>query len=135
MKVVKTDTPQVTLDGERVQKTEYITEDEEPGTYSAGSLDENGLTFRLCSIQEKIGKYKDADGEPKPFWIAEGKRFNEYDVEEDVTFMFGSQKLHKTLMKVKADHIDTKEFGIGVTVNISAHGQGFDRNYKVKIIQ
>jgi hypothetical protein len=134
MKVVNTDTPQVNLDGEHVQKTEYLTEDEDPGTYKAGDLDEIGLTFRMCSIQEKEGRYKDEDGNPKPFWIVEGKRINEYGTEEDVILMFGGQKLFKALSKVKRAYLDTRDVGIGVTVNISAHGQGYDRNYKVKIV-
>jgi hypothetical protein len=135
MKIVKSDTPQTDLDGEHVQKTEYITEDEDPGTYKAGDLDENGLTFRMCSIQEKEGRYKDEDGNPKPFWVVEGKRFNEYGTEEDITFMFGGQKLFKTLTKVKMDYLDKRDIGKGVTVNLSAHGQGYDRNYKVKIVE
>ena len=103
---------------------EYRTENEGPQSFSAGKLDEQGITFSLEKVEEHAGTYTDKlSGGPRPFWTAEG-------VDEDgneVSLAFGSKRLHAVLMKV------LKNESAPVVVNISGHGEGFDRNYRVTV--
>ena len=101
---------------------EYLTENERPQSFSAGKLNEQGITFSLEKVEEHAGTYADkASGAPRPFWTAEGT-----DVDgNEVSLAFGSKRLHAVLMKV------LKNEGPSTVITISGHGEGFDRNYRV----
>jgi hypothetical protein len=132
MYIVKVPTKQRNLEGEIIMKTEYKTEDENLNGVSAGKLDSNGVTFRLVQIKEHEGTYKNTNGEIKPFYTAEGNTMVDGEA-RDFALVFGSAKLYHTLLKVVADHIKTP--GQSVQINVSGIGSGFDRNYKVKIME
>jgi hypothetical protein len=129
----KIDTPQTDLNGQKVKKLVYQTEDEGPQNMSAGKLDETGVDFRFCFLIEHEGSFVDkATGEKQPFYTAEGKIMDERGKEQDFSLLFGSKRLFAVLDKVKYDHI--RDPAMGVDVNVSGHGTGFDRNYQVKVL-
>jgi hypothetical protein len=107
---------------------EYRTEDEGPQSFSAGLLDEKGITFFLESVEAHEGAYKDPQtGEPRPFYTASGVDANG----NPVSLAFGSKRLKKVLDKV----LTTRgEELVNYMVNISGRGQGFDRNYTIKLV-
>lgn len=124
--VVKSETAQQTIEGGRVIATSYRTEDEGPQSFSAGKLDSEGITFLLERVEVHEGAYKDKQtDELRPFYTAEGQGWEG----SPVSLAFGSKRLHRVLMKV------LEKEGSPVMVNISGRGQGFDRNYDVKVIK
>ena len=108
-----------------MKKTEYKTEDEGPQSYSAGNLTEDGITFSLERVEVHEGTFMDKNtGKPRPFYTAEG-----VDADgNEVSLAFGSKRLHKVLTKVLAAE------GSPVIVNVAGHGEGFERNYTVKVV-
>jgi hypothetical protein len=132
MKMEKVETAQRNLEGKPVMKTEFRTEDEGPQSISAGKLTPEGVTFRFCFLKTHEGSYVDKQtGELRPFYTAEGVGLDG----RSVTLMFGSKRLFKVLEKVKLAYVDTREVGMGATINIAGIGEGFDRNYKVVLAE
>ncbi|MDD4972488.1 MAG: hypothetical protein PHT07_23910 [Paludibacter sp.] len=125
IKAVKEETAQTTLDGKRVIRTVYRTEDEGPQSFSAGKLDDEGITFLLENVETHEGAYADKQtGDLRPFYTAQGENWEG----APISLAFGSKRLHRVLIKV------LEKEGSPVMVNISGRGQGFDRNYDVKVI-
>ena len=125
-KMVKEESAQMDLNGKRVITTSYKTEDEGPQSFSAGKLDAEGITFLMEKVETHEGAYKDQQsGELRPFYTAEGENWEG----APVSLAFGSKRLHKVLIKV------LEKEGSPVMVNIAGRGQGFDRNYDVKVVK
>jgi hypothetical protein len=133
-KTRKIPTKQKNLEGEIIMKTEYITEDEAPEGVSAGKLTAEGVTFDLIALKEHEGSYKNKNtGEIRPFYTAEGTQTLDGQT-KDFALVFGSAKLARVMGKVVRECIITPEKQ-SVRINVSGYGEGFDRNYKVRIVE
>jgi hypothetical protein len=105
---------------------EYRTEDEGPTMLGAGKLDEDGIKFRFHFLRAK------EDGKFGEFWIAEGQLLSEDGRETPIQLALSSQKLKKVLTRIIDDH-NVNELH-GVTIWIRGYGQGYDREYSVKVL-
>ena len=130
--LVQRQTPQTTLEGERMVVREFLTEDEASGM-SASKIPESGIIMRACYLKERSGKFADEKtGEIRPYYVIEGKIQDDdaVDGERGFSLTLGSQKLLRSVGKAFALY-DNKD-GKGFWIEIKGRGEDKQRNYTVR---